>query len=858
MSGGGKGKTQSQITGYKYFMAVHFGLGRGPLNSLKEIRVGDVLAWQGDQETSDYIHINQPNLFGGDQKEGGIVGDAKLMMGEPDQIVDDQVRSFFDGAFPMPGFRGVTTLGYYGQICSNNPYPKEWKFRVARTTAGWDTPVWQSDLATIDMQTAPLTFVTFNRQPKSGEGFRIGDGNPVLFVTLAMGHLGVVQIGADVEGTASACASMLNEQAASYNDVTASVSGTQVILQFPTPTSVTYYNSNFVTIGNQGGGITAMNPAHIIYECATNNVWGRGLPTSLIDEDSFFNAAQTLVEEQFGICIRWNRQEDIDKFVGTIVNHIGAAVYIDRQTGLLSLKLIRDDYDPNTLPPFTFQNGLLEITEDSASSADTTFNEIIVNYTDPLSGKKGQVRCHNIGSFRALGTLLSTTVDYLGIPTADLAMRLAQRDLQINSSDLRRLKIKVDRTGWYINPADVIKLHVPERGIDNMLVRVGQIEDGSLEDETITLTCVQDVFSLPATSFVKPQPSFWTPPDKTPRPIQERLVDEATYYDLAENLPPGELDSVATDNGLIKIYAEQPTSTTLDYIVSTKTSVEANFVDRTTAGFDAGADLVGDLALHGTDIGFSDITGPEAGLIADAGVNIPVLIVNPLNHAEQEYCRLVSIDTSARTATLARGTIDTIPHPFRSNSKIWFQTNVPTTDFRRLSSSEIADVKLLPRLANAQLDPTLADTDEVTIGARQGRPYPPGNLQIMGNPFDLSQVILPGTEIALTWAHRDRITQSSFLVDHTAADVGPEPGTTYTIELSDPATGTIFRTESSISGNSWTYLTGLDDTDGNPTAIHFKLYSVRDSLLSWQAYEFNVYRSSGFDEDFDYNFDGGT
>lgn len=851
-----KGKSKSQITGYKYTMAVHFGIGRGPINALTEIRAGDLLAWTGFADYSGEQVIDKINLFGGDEKEGGLSGTFDLLLGEPTQTIGSFEYEHIDGGNPVPGWRGVTTVFYYGQICSNNPYPKPWKFRVHRTTAGWNTEVWEPGLATINTLTTPLTFITFTANPRSGDAFYVGETR-VEFYTYVIGepHWNVV-IGSDAAATADAFAKNMNLYSSEFYGVHAEATGTQVSLEFttPPPGGVRPDYGDFTTMSTQGGDIYAMNPAHIIYECATNNVWGRGLPESLIDKGSFSQCAYTLMDEGFGLCIRWNRQEDIDKFVGTIVNHIGAAVYINRTTGLLTMKLIRDDYDPDELEPFTFENGMLDIVEDSTSSADTSFNEVVVAYISPLSGKRGTVRVHNIGSFQALGTMISTTVEYLGVPTASLALRLAQRDLEMNSSDLRRLKVKMDRSAWYLSPADVFKIHAPSRGINNMILRIGMIEDGPLEDETITITAIQDIFALPQTSFVKPQPSYWVPPDRTPRPIDERLVDEATYYDLAENLPPGELETVNADNGMIKVFARQPTGFTQEYTVSTKTSVELQYVDRSVAGFDAGAELTGDLGLHETTITFTNIH--QSGLIDE--LMIPVLLVDPSDHTKQEYCRLQSIDKNAGTATLARGTIDTIPHPWGAGTKIWFQTNMPTSDFRSLSSSETADVMLVPRTSSEEIDRSLVAVDMVDIGGRQGRPYPPGNLQINGTPFVLTQVITGATEIALTWAHRDRITQSSFLLEHTAGSVGPEPGVTYTVELYDELTNVMFRDATGVSDTDYTYTTAWDTADGHHESIRFRVFSVRDSLPSWQAYEFIVRRSSGFDEDFDFNFDGGV
>jgi hypothetical protein len=111
----------------------------------------------------------------------------------------------------------------------------------------------------------------------------------------------------------------------------------------------------------------------------------------------------------------------------------------------LTLRLLRNDYNPATLVAYTFSNGLLDIVEDQASSSDTLFNEIIVQYNDPVADKQGQVRVQNLASFQSLGTLVSQTVQYLGASTAAMALRLAQRDLELHSSELRRMTLKFSR-----------------------------------------------------------------------------------------------------------------------------------------------------------------------------------------------------------------------------------------------------------------------------------------------------------------------------------------------------------------------------------------------------------------------------
>lgn len=836
------GGSASQITGYRYSMAVQMGIGRGPINELLEIRIGDLTAWSGSITGTTSADINQPNLFGGDQKEGGIVGTFYLLMGDAAQTVPSVILDNIEHAnLGVPAWRGVTTLFYYGQISTNNPYPKPWKMRVRRSTAGWDNDSpWYPEKCPISMGSETATTVEFTSNPVGGDSITI-NGNTLAFQTLPLGA-NDIPIGDTVDASVANLVSKVNN--GSFGTI-AVADGT--LIGFTSNPSVSTASGAFSVVTG-GGQITAMNPAHIIYECATNNVWGRGLPASFIDDAAFRAAADTLNSEGFGLCLRWNRQDDIDRFVQTVVNHIGAVVYISRTTGLLTLKLIRDDYDPDSLTAFTFDNGLLDITDDQSSSNDTTYNEVIVKYTNPIVDKVGQIRVQNLASFQSLETLISTTVEYLGAPTAALAARLAQRDLQVNSSNLRRVTVKLDRAGWEISPGDVFKISAPTRGIESMILRAGNIEDGPLNDGTITITAIQDVFSTPTTTIVKPQESLWTPPDRAVIPIAEREISELTWFDLADNVPESTRSTIPADAGLIKAFAKKPNNAAIDYVVDTEADGESSFVERSIAGFDDETLLAADIGYYDTTITFL----PNSILPIDVGIPIRI---------GDEYMRLDDIDIAFGTATVARGCIDTIPTPHTADDRIWFQTAAPATDFRDYTTGELVHVKLLTRTVSSKLNPVLAATDDITIEGRQGRPYPPGNFEINGHPFGDLDFAYTGVRIfvdpdfVLTWAHRDRIVEGNFLLEHGAGSTGPETGTTYTVRVYDGLT--LLRTVTGISAATWTYTAAMAIADGDLHIYRFELESVRDGFVSWQHYNVTVERSPGFDDSFDDNFDGG-
>lgn len=263
--------------------------------------------------------------------------------------------------------------------------------------------------------------------------------------------------------------------------------------------------------------IKAMNPAHILYETFTNREWGRGYDRSVIDEFSWLEAANQLKNERLGLCLKWSQSDSIENFVQVILDHIGGAVYPDRQTGKLRLKLIRNDYTFASVPLFTTKTGILEITDAPVAAPGNLITECIVTYRDPITDSDRQVRVKNTAALQANGGVTNSIKrTYRGIPTAELALRVAQRDLRASSSRLRKFSLTMDRRAASIYPGDVIRIRDVVRNIPDMAVRVGTYDDGTITDSRIKLVVTQDVFSMPATSYVENEPAQWAAPTTRP------------------------------------------------------------------------------------------------------------------------------------------------------------------------------------------------------------------------------------------------------------------------------------------------------------------------------------------------------
>lgn len=263
--------------------------------------------------------------------------------------------------------------------------------------------------------------------------------------------------------------------------------------------------------------IKAMNPVHIIYEALTNRAWGRGLDRSLLDDAAWRFAADQCFSEQLGLCIRWTRRDEVKTFVQTVLDHIAGVMHEDRKTGAIRIKLIRGDYVKANLPLYDEDHGLLEIRENAVSTLSAMVNEVRVVYRDPVTDDDRTVRASNLASIQAAGGAInSITKTYPGLPTAELASRMAQWTLRCMSPIVRRFTIVLDRRGYHRTPGGVLRVQSLSRGIPDMVLRIGTVDYGKLGEGKIVIQAAQDVFAFPQRGFTTIGPPQWNPVNNQP------------------------------------------------------------------------------------------------------------------------------------------------------------------------------------------------------------------------------------------------------------------------------------------------------------------------------------------------------
>ena len=164
------------------------------------------------------------------------------------------------------------------------------------------------------------------------------------------------------------------------------------------------------------------------------------------------------------------------------------------------------------------------------------------------------------------------------------------------------------------------------------------------------------------------------------------------------------------------------------------------------------------------------------------------LVTGTLASIGEELVRIDGI--SAEAITIGRGCLDTVPMAHAAGTPVICWQSAAQLSRGTFVHGETVSVKLLTRTGQGTLPLAQAPADAVTFASRAIRPLPPGRLQGNGAFVPDPGALVTG-DLALSWAHRDRKSQTSAVIDsHTAGSIGPEPGVTCEVEIRwiDPAT----------------------------------------------------------------------
>ena len=835
--------SKSVTVGYKYYVGMHMVLTHGPVDKLLRVQVDERTAWQGEQSGSAQISINNADLFGGESREGGISGLMDFEVGSSTQTPNSYLVSKL-GAY-VPGFRGVAGVVLRQMYMGLNPYLKKWSFRLSRihtrqkgvaqwydakaeikfndtisTQLGPTTGDWRykqialddnSDYSSPSYDDSAWSIGTMPFASSPGHPYAAANGFPATMGTYwALDSTIWLRKKFTVRTNSQIGLEIFIDNFADVwlNGVKLvdSVNTTQSKVSFVIPASLLIVGENTIVMrgrddGMGGSGDYAyaalklaqidlpqydMNPAHIIRECLTDSDWGMGYQDADIDDASFIAAADRLYDEEMGMSLVWDTQTSIEEFIKVVVKHIDAALYVERTTGKFVLKLIRNDYDVNTLITLDESN-VDKISDFTRPSFGELTNSVTVTYWDAQTGEDSTLTVQDIALAQMQQCTINTSVQYNGFTNSTIASRVAQRDLKTLSTPLATCTVYANRDAASLNIGKCFKLTWQDYEISELVMRVTGIAYGDGKSNRVRLQCVQDIFALPDNAFIQPPGQAWSDPTHLPLPATVRKVFEIPYLELVQTVGQSYVDSTLAATPEVGYVGAAAVRTAGAINSRMFDDLGSGYVEIGNLDFSPGATLDGDINETATTFAIKD------------GFDLDQVQLNTWVELDSEIMAVTAI--SATSIRVKRGCLDTTPKKHLSGAYLVFWDNYAQGDDTELVSSEIAKVKICTVTGGGQLTLAEAPEDTVTIVGRAARPYPPANVKVNTAYFP---AFIKGADLALTWVHRDRKQQTASLVGFTEASIGPEAGTTYTLKLYGE-TNALQKTHTGISGTSRTW-----------------------------------------------------
>lgn len=870
------GSSKSSTVGYKYNVGIHMVLCHGIADGWLRVRVDKKSVWSSTSASLGGISVNLPKLFGGEDREGGIIGNIDIQDGNPSQAANSYLTSVLGAT--IPAFRGVVGVIFKKVYTGTTPYLKKWDFRIQRIFKRADNAAqWYSGKAGIPYGSGQATeiisathsyefFDDYDSFSLSILGSVVpllpapfGDGTsgvtdpiegnwpapnsvwtpdtfPVLKTTFSvpanssgMRIFGRIENGLQVKIDGLLVGDFNFDGAIDYKTnppfeffvdrsmLTPGVHTLSVHLAdeaSPIPNSHTYFALRAEVLSD---ALFAMNPAHIIRECLTDPDWGMGYSEGLIDAASFTAAADTLFNENFGLCMIWDKQEAIEKFIDEVKKHANIELYVDRATGLFNLTLIRADYAVESLLVLNPSN-ITKITSFEKSTFGELPNAVTVSYYSTQHSDTATVTVQDIALIQEQGNTILTTIPYRGIPTASLASRVAQRDLASLSTPLISCQLYTTLVDVNFNIGDVFVLDWPEYSISGMVMRITNANYGDGRSNVVKLSCVQDIFGLPNLSLISDAVPIFDDPSSQPSAVSVQLAMEIPYLEAVQLSSQSSVDQLLADNpdqGYVGAAAKRPSGNAINArMFTTADAITPNFQEVATVDFCPTATLDQNLDKV---LAVFNITNEDELSGATAGTWLQI---------DEEIMVLVSF--SSPVLTVKRGALDTVPALHTTGATIFFWDEFAEVDPTEYVASDEVYIKLATVSGSGEVAVENAAASKVILNSRAVRPYPPGDLKFDGNYFPTSST---NSTVTLTWAARNRLQQTgATLLGFLDGPITAEPGVTYTVRVYD-------NVPSLIDEQTGVTASTADITFPDAGVFKIEVLSVRDGYESYQKHE---------------------
>lgn len=544
-------------------------------------------------------------------------------------------------------------------------------------------------------------------------------------------------------------------------------------------------SSNYTGHDGKLHSMDNMNPAHIIRECLTDEEWGMGYTDNDIDETSFRETADILYQEKMGMSILWDKQTEIKTFIQSILEHIDADLYVHANTGKFVLKAIRAYYTVPDGAVVLDETNVVKVSDFKRSSPGELVSSVTVVYSRVgPQNETATYTAHNLALKDQIGEV-SVTKQYTGFTSENIARTVAERDLRSLSTPLASCTIECNRTAARMNIGDIFILRWPQLlgQHGRMVMRVANLNLGTMLDGKITITAMQDVFSLPLSWANAPSTEWEDPSQQLTGIVHSTMVEAPWYFGWM-----GRINNAArhTQQSSLLVLASKNRDSDTYFKFTDDKGQEQNGV------YQVSAELLQAIDRHATQISvvpdkdFFVLSG-DIGKAAFLGQN--------------EMVQLVQYDSNTRVLTVRRGCCDTYPQPHAAGERVWLLRDFQINWYSSAANArDYYTSKIRPCNNNFCLPFDKGTTVAITTQDRRSRPYGPSDIQINGKFYPEE---VGNEQLRITWKHRNalyNIYAQPFIAD---GPIPPEANVRYNVQLFlGVQTTAPFRTVTGIEGTS--------------------------------------------------------
>lgn len=557
------------------------------------------------------------------------------------------------------------------------------------------------------------------------------------------------------------------------------------------------------------------NPAFMALEILMNSAWGLGLPDSQINIQSFELAAETLFNEGMGMSMLIDSQRSWKEVLQEIERHTQGMIRENQKTGQIEFKLIRNDFVTEELPVIdaSVYESVADMNRGSIATMHTKYS---VKFTDRDSNyEQRTVSAQNLGLFNEKQDVSSATGEFAGFTRVELAQRAAEREVINLSVNLARVQLTCNRKAYDLNVGDPVLLEMPEYNFPATIMRVTDIDLGTLTKGKIKLSLIQDAFGYTGSIYNGDQKSKWIDVNLPPQNLQNVLMLEAPR---------------AMANNTILIAADKFGSA-MAYKLRYKRTSDPSYMDGPLSGFTPNGTPTAALVATSTTF---DIQGDGLQDLESAtdqerreGANLAYIDTgDPLTSEFISFGYANSYNESTKTITLRqvwRGCLGTLPAAHTQAARIWF-LNIDVTTIEGMAAGKSADAKLLTKTYSDQLPEASATVHSLSyIDKYNTRPFVPADLMISGGRDGET---ISSNDPRVRFGRRDH-TDPSVVPDDNYYDY-PNPDVSYRIEAYDVDNNNLVTYTTTSNDWTWTGETSVHPTGGRYSQLRFEVRARLD------------------------------